>query len=292
MKSGSVKIENTMKQVTFFVILKLFNYSLLLGVVFMLACKPSRQTNPVEAGIANDSSLNDSLAFAKVLDSIRSTIPPEAKPVMGYRFKVKGDFNGDGTNEMLTEYYRGMDLKAEMPKFYDSTVTYEQLMAVAWNRKAYSYGVTGKASIRPLVFSSSARHLGLAWLHNEGDLDGNGTDELSYVMNWADWSSTNLCHVMTYRNKRWEKLLEIPIWEWQLPEVPMTYNQYGLFGKEGMRTLEESTANSQNAIDSLETFSGFIQKIKPGIIKVHYRNPEACEDTIRIDLTKKIPVLL
>jgi hypothetical protein len=72
----------------------------------------------------------------------------------------------------------------------------------------------------------------------------------------------------------------------------MTYNQYGLFGKEGMRTLEESTANSQNAVDSMENFSGFIQKIKPGIIKVHYRNPEACEDTIRIDLTKKIPVLL
>jgi hypothetical protein len=56
--------------------------------------------------------------------------------------------------------------------------------------------------------------------------------------------------------------------------------------------LEESTANSQNAVDSMETFSGFIQKIKPGIIKVHYRNPEAYEDTIRIDLTKKIPVLL
>lgn len=280
-----------MEQVTFQVILKQFNYCLALSLVFMLACKPTPQTKPLEASIANDSALTDSLAFAKVLDSIRSTIPHDVKPVMGYRFRVNGDFDGDGTKEMLAEYYRGMDLKAEMPKFYDSTVTYEQLMAVAWNRKAYSYGVTGKANIRPLVFSNSARQLGLAWLHNEGDLDGNGTDELSYVINWADWSSTNLCHVMTYRNQRWEKLLEIPIWEWQLPELPLTYSQYGLFGIEAMMVDNPMLEEAKTAEDSLKHFKGFIRRIKPGMIIIHYRNTEACEDSLRIDLMSEIPKL-
>lgn len=280
-----------MKHNTVLATRKWSNYGLLLGLYFMLACKPLPQTKSLADGMASDSALSDSLAFAKVLDSIRGSIPAEAKPVMGYRFRVNGDFDGDGTKERLTEYYRAMDLKEEMPKFFDSTVTYEQLMAVAWNRRAYSYAVSGKPSIRPLVFSNSARQLGLAWLHNEGDLDGNGTDEVSYVMNWADWSSTNLCHVMTYRNKHWVKLLEIPIWEWQLPELPLTYSQYGLFGKEAMITDNAQNVDVRTAEDSLRNFRGFIQRIKLGVISIRYRNTEACEDTLLIDLKRETPEL-
>jgi hypothetical protein len=58
-------------------------------------------------------------------------------------------------------------------------------------------------------------------LKNEGDLNNDGNDEVSFVVNFDDHSTVNTCLVYTYRRKQWQKLLSFSIWEWKIAEKPL-----------------------------------------------------------------------
>mgnify|MGYP001551533596 CR=1 FL=1 len=92
---------------------------------------------------------------------------------------------------------------------------------------------------------------------------------------------------MTYKNKQWIELYAIPMWEWQIPPLPGTNMQYGLFGAQDLVVTENDTLN-QRLEKEFKQFPGFIKKISKNKIEVYYKNKLADMDTAIIDL--KAPV--
>ena len=134
--------------------------------------------------------------------------------------------------------------------------------------------------------SSGGQLLGLSYLKNEGDLNGDGTDEVSYVVNWADWSNTNTWHLVTYKNKKWKELYSFAIWDWQLPDLPETFNQYGLIGLEQKIINTTNVTMNKRIEKELKDFKGLVKKVKTNKIQVIFKNNEAEEDTMIVDLKR------
>jgi len=207
------------------------------------------------------------------------------KPVFGYRFIISGDFDGDGKNENLIEhFFSGIDNK-ETNKFYEN-LEYDDLVELTMKKNPYSFVLSDNKSIDTLQISSLGQLFGLSYLKNEGDLNDDGTDEVSYVVNFADWSNLNTWHLMTYKNNKWQELYSFPIWDWQLPNLPETTNQYGLFGLDNKIVNSEDAIANNEIVNELKNFKGLVKKIKTNKIQVIYRNEEADEDTIIVDLKK------
>lgn len=228
----------------------------------------------------------DSPKAINQLEETLQTTPKEIKPVLGYRFIISGDFDGDGTKEKLTEHFlSGLDNK-ETNKFYENLPDYEQLVALTEKKEPISFITSDNKRIDTLHISSDKQLLGLFYLKNEGDLNGDGSDEVSYVVNWADWSSLNICHLITYKNKKWTELYSFPIWDWQLPDLPETFDQYGPFGLEQkiINTVDD-TLNKRLENEFLN-FEGLVKKIKTNQVQVIFRNKEADEDTMVVDLAQ------
>ena len=184
-------------------------------------------------------------------------------PIMGSRLVLQGDFDGDGITDTLTEHFFSSIDNRETNKYYKD-LDYELLVRLNDQQFPFSFVSSSNGKIDTLHIGSGLL-FGLSWLKNEGDLNGDGTDEVSYVPDLADWSSLNHCVLMTYRHHRWEVLYRFPIWDWQLPDLPQTENEYGLFG------LQDKTIGG-DAAASRANFSGFIKKIKPGRIMVWFEN--------------------
>ncbi|MGG9961194.1 hypothetical protein [Ferruginibacter sp. SUN106] len=146
---------------------------------------------PVPVVTTKKIATNDSSDIKNPLEEILKTIPKDIKPVFGYRFIISGDFDGDGKKEQLIEhFFSGVDNK-ETNKFYEGLSDYDQLVALTVKKDPVSFVLSDNKNIDTLGISSTSQLLGLSFLKNEGDLNGDGTDEVSYVVNWASWSSVN-----------------------------------------------------------------------------------------------------
>ena len=207
------------------------------------------------------------------------------KPVFGYRFSITGDFNGDGKKDTLTEhFFSGIDNK-ETNKYYENG-NYDTLVALNAKKKTYCFLSCSNKNIRALNIASTPQ-LGIAYLKNEGDLNGDGTDEISYAVDWADWSNVNFCRVMTFKNNEWKEIYSFQIRDWQIPDRPQTYNQYGIAGLDDkIINTTNVTANKQIEKNLLD-FKGFIKKLADNKIQVALITDDATPDTIVVDLKKK-----
>jgi hypothetical protein len=226
---------------------------------------------------------------AKTTNSLEETlkaIPKSIKPVFGYRFIISGDFDGDGKKEKLIEhFFSGLD-NCETNKFYDGLSDYGQLVALTVKKETFSFVSSDNNLIDTLHISFGGQLLGLSYLKNEGDLNGDGTDEVSYVVDWADWSNLNTWHIVTYKNKKWTELYSFPIWDWQLPDLPQTFNQYGPFGLDN-KIINTTNDTVNNRLEKeLINFKGLVKKVKTNKIQVIFRNDEADEDTTIVDLKR------
>lgn len=228
----------------------------------------------------------DSSKTTNQIKEIFLTIPKNIKPVFGYRFIISGDFDGDGKKEKLIEHFFSSLDNKETNKFYNSLSDYDQLVALTIKKKPFSFVNSDNKLIDTLHISSDEQLLGLSYLKNEGDLNGDGTDEVSYVINWADWSNLNTWHLVTYKNKKWSELFSFQIWDWQLPDLPETFNQYGLFGLEQKIINTANDTVNKRIEKELMNFKGLVKKIKTNKIQIIYRNDEAEEDTIIVDLKR------
>ncbi|HEY9257951.1 hypothetical protein [Chitinophaga sp.] len=192
-------------------------------------------------------------------------------PVMGSRLVVHGDFDGDGRADTLTEHFFSSIDNLETNKYYKD-LDYELLVRLNDQQFPFSFVSSSSSKIDTLHIGNGLL-FGLSWLKNEGDLNGDGTDELSYVVDLADWSSLNHCTLITYRHHRWEVLYRFQIWDWQLPDLPQTGSEYELFG------LPDKTIGG-DAAASRANFSGFIKKIKRGKVMVWFENNGVQDSTI------------
>jgi len=205
-------------------------------------------------------------------------------PVFGYRFVITGDFNGDGKKEILTEHFISTMTNREADKFYTGLKDYSQLVELTTKKKPSSFVTCNDKLIKTLKITTNPQLLGLAYLKNEGDLDGDGCDEVSYVINWADWSNFNTWHIVTYKHGKWKDLYSFYVRDWQLPDLPQTYNQYGPMGLENKIINTEDIKTNKEIEDNLNNFKGLVKKISNNKIQIIYDNKEGNLDTAVVKL--------
>lgn len=98
------------------------------------------------------------------------------------RFSIRGDFDGDGFHE----------------NFYESATS-----LFSDNPEISQINLNGD--------------LGVYYLANEGDLDGDGGDEISFMTVYRDFSNINTFHVYTYTGNIWKELIQVKGHEWDCP---------------------------------------------------------------------------
>ena len=210
----------------------------------------------------------------------------DKKEVFGYRFVITGDFDGDGKTEQLTEHYFSSRDNKETNKYYEG-LDYDDAVRLAMEKKTYVFLNSDNPLIATLHIAKDGQAFGVSYLKNEGDLDGDGGDEISYVVDATDWSSINIWHIMTYKKGKWKELYSFPMWDWQLPALPYMTNQYGLFGTEGKIVIPKDDTNNAMIEKNLHEFQGLVKKIKTNIIQITYQNDEAEIDTKIINLKQR-----
>lgn len=134
------------------------------------------------------------------------------KFIYGNRFEIDGDFNGDGVKEKLIEHYFDSLTNKEVPKFIEDMEDAERTTKIS----PFSFMISDNNKIDTLLIATGPQVSGVLYIKNEGDLNGDETDEISYVIHWADWSSLNTWHITTFMNNKWKELLTFPMSEWQL----------------------------------------------------------------------------
>ena len=194
------------------------------------------------------------------------TAPQE---IFGHRFEVMADVNGDGRPDTVREVYWSQTLGREAAKFL-ADVPYDTLV---WRAAELAPSVILRWGSGPEYTLPTGSWFGLALLVNEGDLDGDGADELGYVPDNADWSNTTTYHVIGLRDGRWRELFAFPIWEWQLNELPGNTREYGLIGQTG-RTIDTASTGF-SPVD-------LVLPIGPGKARVVGNTGEADLDTMEV----------
>jgi hypothetical protein len=206
-------------------------------------------------------------------------------PVLGYRFIIDGDFDGDGKQEKLIEHYVSLIDNKETCKFYENA-DWNETVDSAVQKDPRSFIVSNNPAIDTFNLSSMGQLLGLSYLKNEGDLDGDGADEISYVMNWADWSSLNHWNIASYKNGKWKIIYSFPMCDWQLPDLPGVVNDFGLFGQQGGIALAENDTINTYLENELRNFTGLVKNLGKGKIEIIYMTDEAEKDTMVVDMKK------
>lgn len=110
---------------------------------------------------------------------------------------------------------------------------------------------------------------GVSWMKNDGDLLGNGRDVMEYVIDWADWSSINTCHLVTWDGKKWKELYAFTIHDWEIPQLPGFATGYGLFGVDGGTAISSKYDTVNLRLEKeLKAFPGFIKNKGGGVVKI------------------------
>lgn len=253
--------------------------------------KKPRKTDPKQELTAKDKSAEEGVADnqpaepAAVRMDLDSLIRV-SKPNFGYRFQVEGDFDGDGKKELLTEHYISQVTGKEMNKYFDDIEEYGTEVELTTYRKPFSLVSSDNPLIKDLEISKDAQLFGLKLLKNEGDLDGDGADELSYVVSWADWSSVNYWYIVSFKKGKWRELYSFEIRDYQTPYLPEYYDEQGTFLKSNKVSIPaEDTMNIRMEKELLE-FKGLVKKIKPGKVQITFSNWDASEETKLVTLKK------
>lgn len=267
--------------------------SLLLScLMLLLACEAPTEKADEKAKVFRNDSLQSADEEPEVVnqeavkDSISKAIPKNIKPVFGYRFKISGDFDGDGNKENLTEHYvSGIDGK-ETNKLYEGLTAFSQLVELVDRKKPISFVRSDNPRIDTLPISSNGQLLGLSYLKNEGDLNGDGTDEVSYVIDCADRSNLNTWHIVTYKDRQWKPLYSFSIRDYQLPDLPQTFNQHGPFGLEDKVVNTTNKKVNKQLERELLKFKGLVKKVGTNKIRITGYDDYGEDLNITVDLTK------
>lgn len=134
--------------------------------------------------------------------------------------EVKGNWKADGKEITLKEEYFSRKLQKNIiPAYiYNDVLDYDSVVSITIDLRPALYLTSVDNSIDTLFVSDISQLFGFYLLKNEGDLDGDGGDELGIIVNFADYSSTNYYDILSYKNGKWVTLYSFPIWEWQLDD--------------------------------------------------------------------------
>ncbi|MBL7982781.1 MAG: hypothetical protein JNL52_13350 [Flavobacteriales bacterium] len=195
---------------------------------------------------------------------------PANTELFGHRFRIKADVDGDGLADTLTEVYHSRSLGREVAK-YIQDMPYDSLVARTYDLQALVLIRHSNGHVDTL--SDRGSGFGLALLVNEGDLDGDGGDEIGYVLDNADWSNTNTYRVATWKKGGMLVMFTFPIWDWQLPDLPDTEREYGLIGQTGRKV--HAPMDSMPVVD-------LVIPLRPGAAMVMGNVGDATLDTMEV----------
>jgi len=214
----------------------------------------------------------------------RTSDPVVVKPVeqvgmRGHRFKLTADVNGDRVADTLTERFVHPATGKEADKFI-ADASYDSLSARIWRMKPLSFVECSDTSIGRLLVREGDS-FGLAHLMNEGDLNGDGRDEIGWVGHWVDYSNVNTYHITSWNGSVWAELASFGMWEWQLPELPGSEREFGLIGQTGLHVSDTRTTQ--------ESPADLVWPTTRGCISVLGRTEEADLDTLALTLAPVKP---
>lgn len=142
---------------------------------------------------------------------------------------IIGDFDGDGNKDELKESIFSSITKKSIDALphigYDSIVDYVSKLKPILSLQSANKNI-------PNLELTKEASFGLFFLKNEGDLNGDGTDEISVVIDWADWSQCNTCLIYSLQRNKWIKIGQFVVREWQL-ERNSDFNGFIVKNKSG-----------------------------------------------------------
>jgi hypothetical protein len=226
---------------------------------------------------------NNSLEEVVISAKRGTTSTKKIKPNWGYRFKITGDFDGDGKQEKLTERFYSQRDRKETNKFYHSIHDLEMSIDSSKIKRCKSFLICTDLKIDTFFTKGM---LGLRWLKNEGDLDQDGGEELSFaIVNSGDFSKTH-CFIFSFKNGAWHELHKFDIQEDQLPHLPGKGNLYLETGEYSLLYEPINDSLNQERIKSLNNFPGFITKLKDSKISIRTQDARGQINTSIVDLKK------
>ena len=159
---------------------------------------------------------------------------------------ITGDFDGDGVADKMNEVlFSSIDSQSiDMLPNLD----YDSLIMWISQKEPVLYLKSDNLNIPDLQLTSQPS-FGILWIKNEGDLNQNGRDEISVVIDWADWSALNHCVIYSLEKDGWRKWVDFPIREWQIHDNP-DFNGFIMmndkeeyevltFDEEGIETIQK-----------------------------------------------------
>lgn len=190
----------------------------------------------------------DSSSITKVdtIETNQSDLNPT--PIWGYRFIIVGDFDGNGKEDTLRERHVALATNQETNKYFEGVES-------IWHQGNEYHPVRSFLQANPtsgINELDSLGQLGLHWLENIGDIDGNGTDEIGLLKDGADYSNVNTYAIYTYRKKKWQLIYDIEVRESEFPYLPTFNPMDGYSSQHETISPEQIVANQQyqQAIDS------------------------------------------
>ena len=189
---------------------------------------------------------------------------------LGHRFEIYGDFDGNGTIDTLKEYYNSEKTQKPLAKHYSHLNTFEALQDYIAAQNPYTFLASEKQNIDTFKLIKDAQSYGLLYLKNEGDLNGDGNDEISYVLDWLDYSALNTCYIASYKNKTWQILYEFEIWDWLVPPYA--------------KVSPKDTAALKELKIEYKAFNGLVKKLDNNLIEVIHVNEDAEKAVLQVQL--------
>ena len=194
----------------------MMNRVVVIGVLFLMACR-GRQVD--ERVVKVEAEKLDSLQMEQRRDSLakeeeEAIIQEKYKKYWGYRFHITGDFNGDGKQETLTEKLISERTGQEIAKFCglekDTTADCYWTMMVNTYRQPVFTLHSSDPHIRDFVSDGELNStIGLIFLQNTGDLNGDGTDEIVFVEDGGGCNSgIRYGQLATYKKGKWKVVLK------------------------------------------------------------------------------------
>lgn len=200
--------------------------------LFLFGCQTRQEQNKSAAAVSveidsmqqlrQDSVLKAALRIKEKgrIDSLVAII--KLKPVWGDRATLTGDFDGDGIQDTLYEKYISQLTGKETNKDYDfagmekevdwaDQIGYRQKLI--GEKNVASELMSRKSDIKPLMVGKTGVHDGFLYLKNVGDLNQDSSDEIVFIMDYIDFSNSNSCLLMTYKNGKWKIIHNWPITE-------------------------------------------------------------------------------
>jgi hypothetical protein len=163
-------------------------------------------------------------------------------PVMGYRFAILGDFDGDRKQDTLYERYTDSLYTREAAKYYTSIDTTFEYSDVSFLNRYF--GCRSFIEWKDRQLRLPGGQMGFHYIENCGDINDDGKDEIMLVRQWDDFSSVNTAYFYTYENGDWEEIYTTPVWEWQFPPTPSASMIPGLFGNFDYGTTTDAADNA------------------------------------------------